>query len=103
MTTFDLEHIQAFVAHITAELDRCDAAATGCAPTGNSTLRSAGFYDAFCDELQHWAREVFAGHMKADPAVEKIWREETKQLFWRAFHQLLRAQGDTAFAKDAPG
>jgi len=97
MTTFDIADIRGFAADLDERMNRCDnGEGMECADL-DGTLRH---YAALCRELRKnirsWGRAVFTGRIAFDPEVEKVFRDEGKQLYSRAV-QLLdfgdRAEG----------
>src|SRR4051794_22943799 len=72
MSKFDRTEVDAFVAQLGADMDRCDnGEGMGCADL-EATLQS---YAKFCrecrDELRNWSKAVFSGRVPPDPEIDE--------------------------------
>jgi hypothetical protein len=85
MTTFDLAEVRKFATELNSRMDQCDNGEGMECATLDAVLR---YYARTCcqfrEEVRRWGREVFAGRVAFDPAVEKLWLEEGIRLISRA-------------------
>ncbi|MGP0063309.1 MAG: hypothetical protein ACLQGP_06855 [Isosphaeraceae bacterium] len=85
MTTFDLAEVRGFAADLDARMLRCDnGEGMECATLDDTLWLYAELCGEFREGVREWAREVFAGRVEFDPAVERAWLEECQRLLGRA-------------------
>jgi len=89
MTTFDFKEVQDFAANVNRQLTECEnGEGMECANIDHTLSCCAENCCGFTEKVRKWARDVFAGRVVFDPAVEQLWKAEAMQLYTRAFNLL---------------
>jgi len=85
MTTFDVNQVKDFADTLNAELDQCEnGEGLQCHTIDSSLSYCAERCCRFTDAVRRWGRDVFAGKIAFDAAVEQLWKAELSQLYNRA-------------------
>jgi hypothetical protein len=91
--TFNLAEVRGFAADLYDRMERCDNGEGMVCATLDATLKTyATICCTFSERLRRWGREVFAGRVAFDPAVEEEWLQQGTQLYSRALEMLAQGQ-----------
>jgi hypothetical protein len=97
MTTFDLAHVNTFVADLDAQMDHCDnSEGIDRAKPDEILGRYAKVCCSYRIHVRQWARAVSADAAVYDPRVEQTLRNKGQRLYSRALKSCQRGQEDEA-------
>jgi hypothetical protein len=81
MKSFDLAEVRHFTADLASRMSRCDnGEGMECSTLEDTLLHYAALCCEYRENVRAWGRAVFSGEIEFDSEVERIWREEGKQL-----------------------